>query len=196
MGLSIHYNGRFNRKASLKKMIEEVRDIVEVYQWKYYVFEDIFPDNGFGKTQCDRKIYGICFTPPECETVWLTFLSNGRMSTPVHLRFYGNTNNKRERRYLYMISVKTQYAGIEIHKLVIHLLKYIREKYLQDFNVSDEGEYWETGDEQLLANSFERYTFLINTVSSLLQSESILPGESLETYFERLMKRMHEKFKP
>lgn len=196
MGLSIHYNGRFNRKASLKKMIEEVRDIVEVYQWKYYVFEDIFPDNGFGKTQYDRKIYGICFTPPECETVWLTFLSNGRMSTPVHLRFYGNTNNKRERRYLYMISVKTQYAGIEIHKLVIHLLKYIREKYLQDFNVSDEGEYWETGDEQLLANSFERYTFLINTVSSLLQSESILPGESLETYFERLMKRMHEKFKP
>lgn len=195
MGLSIHYNGRFNRNASLKRMIEEVKDIVEVYQWRYYVFEDTFPEKGFGKLQYDKKIYGICFTAPECETVWLTFLSNRRMSTPVHLRFFGNTANKQERRYLYAISVKTQFAGAETHKLIIHLLKYISRKYLQDFNVNDEGEYWETGDGQLLENAFQRYTFLIDSVASLLQNESMRPGESLETYFERLVKRIHEKYK-
>ena len=39
MGLSIHYSGSFRNGASLSEMIEEVRDIVEVYEWEYSIFE-------------------------------------------------------------------------------------------------------------------------------------------------------------
>ena len=39
MGLSIHYSGSFRNGASLSEMIEEVRDIVEVYDWEYLIFE-------------------------------------------------------------------------------------------------------------------------------------------------------------
>jgi len=49
MGLSIHYSGSFNPKASLQAMIEEVKDIAETYKWKYFVFEDEFPANIIGK---------------------------------------------------------------------------------------------------------------------------------------------------
>lgn len=45
MGLTIHYRGRFNPAASLQAMIEDVRDILEIYKWKYYIFESEFPDN-------------------------------------------------------------------------------------------------------------------------------------------------------
>jgi hypothetical protein len=106
MGLSIHYSGSFNAKASLQAMIEEVKDIAEIYKWGYHVFEDEFPADSPGETEYNQNIYGICFTPPECETVWLCFLSNGKISSPVNLEFYGNSKNKEEHEYLYMLSVK------------------------------------------------------------------------------------------
>jgi hypothetical protein len=195
MGLTIHYSGSFNPAASLKAMIEEVKDIAAIYNWKYFVFNDKFPENSFGKTAYNDDIYGICFTPPECETVSLCFLSNGRMSNAVNLKFYGNPKNKEEADYLYMLFTKTQYAGPEIHKLIIHLLKYLSKKYFPDFTVSDEGEYWETGDEKLLEENFKRYTALINGFVSCLQNFSMNPGESFEAYFERLLRHMNENYK-
>ena len=74
MGLSIHYSGRFNPAASLKAMIEEVKDIATIYKWDYFVFDNEFPTDSLGKTIYNQQIYGICFTPPECETVDLCFL--------------------------------------------------------------------------------------------------------------------------
>lgn len=195
MGLSFHYNGRFNTKTSLKAMIEEVKDIAEIYKWPYHIFDDEFPAKSLGKTPYNQNIYGICFTPPGCETVDVCFLSNGRMSSAMHLKFYGNTTNKEEAEYLYMLSVKTQYAGIETHKIIIHLLKYISGKYLLDFNVSDEGEYWETGDEELLQEIFTRYTNLIEGFTSSLENYPMKPGESFETYFMRLLQQLHKKNK-
>ena len=37
MGLSIHYSGSFNNSGSLSEMIEEVKDIAEVFKWKYNI---------------------------------------------------------------------------------------------------------------------------------------------------------------
>ncbi|MEP6949089.1 MAG: hypothetical protein ABI863_07450 [Ginsengibacter sp.] len=195
MGLSIHYSGSFNAKASLEAMIEEVKDIVEVYKWPYLVFESKFSAYSFGKAEYAQDIYGICFTPPECETVSLCFLSNGKMSDVLNLRFYGTPESEEDAEYLYMLSVKTQYAGIEIHKLLIRLLRYISSKYLQDFILRDEGEYWETGNEKLLQDAFKRYTVLIEIFASSLENYPKKSGENFEAYFERLVKQIHEKRK-
>jgi hypothetical protein len=176
-------------------MIEEVKDIAEIYQWRYNIFEDTFPAAGFGQADYNENIYGICFTPPECETVSLCFLSNGKMSDALNLKFYGTPKSKEEAEYLYMLSVKTQYAGIEIHKLVIHLLRHLSKKYLQDFILSDEGEYWETGDEKLLQDAFKRYTDLIKGFASSLENYPKKTGESFEAYFERLLRQINEKRK-
>jgi|SRR5450631_774180 hypothetical protein len=193
MGLSIHYSGSFKAEASLQAMIEEVKDIAEIYKWKYNIYNDAFPVDSIGKKIYNQNIYGISFTPPNCETVCLCFLSNGKMSSPSHLVFFGNSTNKEEAGYLYMLSVKTQYAGIETHKLIIHLLKYVSAKYLQDFIVNDEGEYWESGDEKLLQDTFKRYTDLIENFSSSIENYPIKPGESFETYFERILKVIHKR---
>jgi hypothetical protein len=193
MGLSIHYSGSFNPNASLSAMIEEVKDIAELYKWKYKVFEDAFPGNSLDKKEYTQGIYGICFTPPKCETVDLCFLSNGQMSSSAHLILFGKSKTQEERPYLYMLSTKTQYAGIEIHKLIIHLLKYIEGKYLKDLKVLDEGHYWETGDEKLLEETFKRYTELIESFASSIEIYPVNPGESFEAYFERLLHQIHKK---
>ncbi len=193
MGLSIHYNGQFKEGASLSEMIEEVQDIAEIYKWKYNIYETDFPESSFGKPEYNQNIYGISFTPPECETVSIAFLSNGKMSSPVHLKFFGKKGSKPEEKYLYMLSTKTQFAGIEVHKLIIHLFKYLSKKYLTEFNVTDDGQYWETGDEKVLQENFSRYNDLLDSFSNALENYPIEENESIESYFERLMREIHNR---
>jgi hypothetical protein len=194
MGLSFHYSGKFNPCSSLKEMINEVKDICEIYHWKYHVFETEFPASGFTRKYSD-KIYGICFTPPECETVHLEFLSNGRMSSFTNLEFFGNSERKDYQKYLYMISVKTQFAGVKVHALVISILKHLNKKYFLGFHLEDEGYYWETGDLELLKKRFREYEALLDSFSLGLDTIPVQNGENLEEYLLRLANYIRAKNK-
>ena len=187
MGLSIHYNGRINESTSLTKLIEEVKDIVEVYKWEYTIYETQFPSQSLGTKAYNNEIYGISFTPPECETVFLCFLSNGKMSSPIHLLHYGHSSDTTYQEYLYMLSVKTQYAGIEIHKLVLHILKHISKNHLSDFQLMDEGKYWETWDEKVLQDRFSLYNSLIGRITTALETFPKNQEETFEDYFIRVL---------
>ncbi len=50
---------------------------------------------------------------------------------------------------------KTQFAGVEIHKLICGLFKSI-EPFFSQLQIFDEGEYWETADISLLETHFEQ----------------------------------------
>lgn len=193
MGLSIHYNGRFSPEASLPEMIEEVKDIAEIYNWNYHIFEEQFPANSFGLVSYNNRIYGISFSPPGSEPIWLAFLSNGRMSSPINLEFYGNSNNKKDREYLYMLSTKTQYAGINVHKVIIHFSKYLSKKYFFEFNLIDESKYWETCDEKICEENFQRYNNLMDSFSTALENVPVSPGETFEEYFYRILTMIQKK---
>ncbi len=193
MGLSIDYSGSFKKEASLEAMIEEVKDIVEIYEWKYTINSTRFPKNTIGKIEYDGKLYGISFTPPDSETISLTFLSNGKMCCGARLEFFGNSDNENDKLYLYMLCSKTQYAGSTIHKIIIHLLRYLSEKYFQDFQLTDEGAYWETGDEELLEKNFKAYNALVDGFVHSVKNYPINTAESFTEYFERIMKMLDEK---
>jgi len=188
MGLSIHYSGRIAKPGLLHELINEIEDIVSIHNWKYEVYERVFPENGFGDPDYNQTIYGISFTPPECETIPVCFLSNGRMSSLIHLDFFGKRDKQLESKYLYMLSVKTQFTGVVAHQLIIHLFRYLSEKYLTDFKLIDEGKYWETNDVELLATNFKKINDLINSISSVVEYVPMQPGETIETYFERVLK--------
>ncbi len=192
MGLSIHYNGRFNPASSLQEMIAEVADIAATYQWPFHIYEDHFPSTVFGDTYND-EVYGIHISPPGSETLWLCFLSNGRMSSAVHLHFYGNTNGSENGQMLYSLATKTQYAGVEIHILIVKLLKHVSKKYLLDFELIDEGKYWEAGDEKLLAEIFARYNAILAFVGNALENSPRHAGETFDIYIERVLKDIEKK---
>jgi hypothetical protein len=115
------------------------------------------------------------------------------MSSNAHLKFFGKSSDKNKQKYLYMLSTKTQYGGIKTHMLIIHLLKYLSNKYLQTFRLTDEGKYWETGDEKLLEDSFKRYNDLLNSVADALETFPMETGESMEEYLSRLLAYANKK---
>jgi len=187
MGLSIHYSGRFNPEKSLKEMVEELSDICKTYNWKYSIINTNFPDSAFTE-DINNEIYGISFTPPECETVSMSFLSNGRLSSRPNLKIFGNSDNADYKAYLYMLSVKTQYAGIEVHALLIEIFRHISTKYLLDFKLTDDGNYWETGDLNELGKQFKNYNMLLDNFCLGLETIPKLENENLEAYLMRLFK--------
>lgn len=191
MGLSIHYRGTFNRTASLSEMIEEIKDISETHHWNYLVFERQFPKNSLGKKDFNKNVYGILFTPPHCEPVKLCFLSNGRMGNPFMLEYWLKSKSESDKKLIFGNSTKTQYAGIEIHKIIINLLRYISKKYFRTFSLIDEGQYWETGDEELLKKIFRDYDGLISRFTHDLENGKLANGESLEEYILRIAKKIH-----
>ena len=196
MGLSFHYSGSITDPELLPGLIEEVRDIAISFDWKYFIFDRQFPDNDFGKPGYNDKIYGICFTPPGCEPIPICFLSNGRMSFITNLQAWGKTEKQEEREYLYMLSVKTQYAGVELHQVVIQLFRYLNEKYFTDFKMTDEGCYWETNDLALLQSTFKRYTYFIDSFALALQTTPAQNDENIESYLERLFKLIQDRKNP
>lgn len=186
MGLSFHYKGKLKTPQSLKKMIEEVTDICKANKWEFAIFDDTFPNNTFTIKPNKDKVYGIFFTPPKCETVDLTFLSNGRLCAAYNLELNKNLDNLEDDIYLYFLSVKTQYCGLGIHKLLIPIFDYLNKNYFEDFEFTDEGRFWETRDEKLLEETFNRYSNLINSFGSALEHIPILEGESMENYIFRM----------
>jgi hypothetical protein len=193
MGLSIHYSGRIADKSKLHQLIEELEEIAHIHEWDCHVFEREFPQGDYSEDEHDDNLYGILFSPPKCEPVSITFLSNERMCGPMQLMHWGNSSDEKEQRYLYLISTKTQYAGVEIHKMVIGIFRYLHKQYLTDFELIDEGEYWETNDEELLKRNFKKSTDLINSVASALKNNQRNIGENIEAYIERVIQQMHDK---
>ncbi|WP_133242652.1 hypothetical protein [Flavobacterium psychrotolerans] len=173
-------------------MIEEVTDIAKANHWGYHVFEEAIPNDAFTVNSFNDSIYGIFFSPPNCETVYLTFLSNGKMCAPYKLEHPAFSENELEDDYL---SVKTQFAGPQIHKQLITIFDYLNKLYFENFDLTDEGNYWETKNEQLLEDTFKKYTHLIDGFSSLLENIPMEENESIEAYLIRIAEMANKKNK-
>ena len=131
--------------------------------------------------------------PPECEPVAFSFASNGRLCGPMQFSCWAESTDESELKYLYMNSTKTQYAGAEIHKMVIGVFRYVVSRYLSDFVMIDEAQFWETGDENLLVENFRRNTELINDFTEVLSVNTRREDEDIDTYLERIIKVFREK---
>lgn len=169
----------------------------------------------------DGNLYGIDFTPEGSEPVSVCFLSNGRMSSIMQLAFWGKfrekehytvvteewdadgkTSSSTEKRmldqtkYNQMLcgcSTKTQFAGPDTHELIIGVLRYISNNFLSDFELRDEGEFWETGDSDLLQKNFIRNGFLIESFRAGLTNTPRLPGEDLDSFIRRIASQINKK---
>ncbi|MCL2311102.1 MAG: hypothetical protein FWC41_01245 [Firmicutes bacterium] len=192
MGLSFYFSGSLRNAEDLPSLIEEIVDISRVYGWKYHIYNPNFPNDAFENNDSFENVYGISFTPTNCETVSLAFLSNGRMISPASISFLAHSEDETERSYIYYVSVKTQFAGIFIHQLLVRLLKHLNDKYFKDFELSDESYYWETDDENLMKERFKLYDSLLDNFVLSMETFPMEKDEDMVAYFERLMKHIQD----
>ena len=118
------------------------------------------------------------------------------MSSDIHLKFFGDSENEQDKDLLYMLFTKTQFAGPAIHKAIIEIFRHLKKSnYFEEFNLMDEGQYWETGDEKLLEDKFKEVGGLIDSFALALETLPVEKGESIITYIERIAERVNERKK-
>ncbi len=181
MGLSIHYSGYILQSDLIKPLKDEVVDICTDLGWKFHVIQD-------------EEISGVVFSPKECEPISLTFNQDGRLLSPQNLMvkdiYDGITLDKE---LIFTTSTKTQYAGKDAHIAVVKLLKHLSKKYMKDFILEDEGLYWETNDEKVLDDQFDRYNEAMDIFCEELKGMSSVPDESTESLVDRIERLLREK---
>jgi hypothetical protein len=194
MGLSFHYSGSIAEPKLLPELIEEVLDIAKIYGWESSTYKTSFSNCCLcGISEYSDEIFGVSITPPGCETIFFCFLSNGRMSSPVHLKFYAKSEDRDENPFLYLISVKTQFSNPLIHATIIQIFRHLNQRYFSDFKLSDEGQYWETNNEEILKANFTKYDALLDSFHLGLETLPINANESFEDYFRRLFELIEKR---
>jgi hypothetical protein len=188
MGISIHYKGKLNNTILLPTFIDEMEDISKDMNWKYHFLEnDIFLPNTAkienGNISGHLPLKGISIKiHPKAENLDFYFDKNGNLRNLISACF-----SKEDEINPNSASIKTQFAPIEIHILIINLLKYIKSKFIANLEVIDEGDFWETGDKLLLQHKFDYLNSAFDKVAGLINEIQIRNNETPEQILARLL---------
>ena len=217
MGLTFHYKGKLKNASSLPAFVTEVEDICQVLSWKYDVFNIEYPQNDFISPVNDED-YGIVFSPPSCEPISFAFNSEGIICMPwlkdmlkknkdgeikvitVHLNLDKDgaepVISERNEAFdpenlIYQVHVKTQLAGAEIHIKLMELIRYLSGKYLCDFEMIDESNYYHSGDAALLNDKHDSISDMLEKFQDMLGTAQIKSPKD----FMKLIKKFNREIK-
>ena len=169
MGVCIYYNGKIKSMDLIDEFCEEVEDIAKVNQWKYDRI-DITTKEGSKLP----SVKGILMTPPDCETVSFVFNEEGKLVSLAWLSI-ADTNNEDVGDYIYFNFFKTQFAGVELHIQLVKMLKFLYQKYFDEWECTDDAKYYETGD----LKELERQMGVINRGLAALNDAFEINGDKL-----------------
>jgi hypothetical protein len=200
MGLTIHYRGKLAHTEDIDEFVEELLDIVETMKWPHSVLDDDWTKPATAELVFTEQkaeicgelaLKGISFIPhPECEGVPLFFDAEGNLRDPITVMMLLDGTLKPEQAWL---SVKTQYAPLEIHITVVNLLKYLKKRYIPDLEVHDEGKYWETNDLQMLQTKVDLLNEKLQEIAQVLDATEKMDvsgysPEEMADFIEKLLK--------
>ena len=171
MGVTIHYRGRLNEVGQLAKLCDEMADIAAAMGWETTRLDDDWERPADARLRHTSKgaqidghlgLKGILLRPDvDAESLSFFFDREGNLRSMMDVVMIVDGTLKPQDAW---VSVKTQFASPEVHAWIIGLLKYVKKRYISDLQVSDEGQYWETGDIRILR---ERMEFLGEKIEQL-----------------------------
>jgi hypothetical protein len=184
MGVSIHYRGKMADISTINVLCDELALVADKMDWTCTRLDDDWSKPADATIEVTEKgsqitghlaLKGIAFSiHPKCESLRFFFDAGGNLCDPVSMTLISEGALKPEDVW---IAVKTQFAGPETHIWIVGLLKYIQEHYLPGLEVRDEGEFWETGNHEMLKEKMN----LINDKIAVISSElSRVTGSNLE----------------
>lgn len=199
MGVSIHYRGRLDDVGQLANLCEELADIAAAMGWETTRLDDDWERPADARlrftpagAQIDGHLglKGILMMPDvEAESLSFLFDREGNLRSLMDVISILDGTLKPEEAW---VSVKTQFASPELHVWIIGLLKYVKRRYVSDLQVSDEGQYWETGDIRILREKMNLIGVKIEQISAKLSSArfgdvSGLSADEIASRIEQLL---------
>ncbi|MBN2091147.1 hypothetical protein JW964_16160 [candidate division KSB1 bacterium] len=193
MGITIHFKGQITNLNLIPRLQEEMVDICQAMNWKYHLW------NKDLNRPCDARLVhhenraeiighlplqGISINIDE-KNESLDILFNPARKLSNFMREIMVLEGSLEKDFAWNFT-KTQFGKADSHIATVNLLKYLREKYVPDLEVIDEGGYWETGDKNIL---LERRGFLFDKIHQLenaLSSIEMPPDSSLDEVIKKL----------
>ena len=198
MRLSFNYSGRLLDAKTLPQFVHEVEDICNTLGWECTIYKSAFPDHQFVNPANDQA-YGLTFKPKGCDSVSLVFDSEGRIYNyffkdmiqkhqsgevkviTVKLNL-DDDNSKPEiseelkpidiNKMVYQVSVNLQDEDTELYINVLELIRYLSEKYLTDFELNDDCEYWTTRNPEKLTGKLKEINMFMDTFKDFLSTEN------------------------
>jgi hypothetical protein len=199
MGVSIHYRGRLNDVGQLASLCEELTDIAAAMGWQSTRLDDDWEQPANARLRITPTgaridghlgLKGILVTPEGgAESLNFFFDRDGNLRCPVSMVSILDGTLDAEQAW---VSIKTQFTSPEIHVWIVGLLKYLKKRYISDLQVSDEGEYWETGDIRILKEKMDLIGEKIEHIASKLLSARLgdvsgLSAERIASRIEQLL---------
>ncbi len=184
MGITIHYKGKLDSAERIDPFLEEMEDIAKSMEWNYTLIEkdrnDLVPVKGL-------------FIQPHSRSEFLTFAcdEDGYLRNAINLEHFKNDVS-----YSFNNHIKTQFAPVEIHIAVIRLLRYVKEKFIADLEVYDEGQYWETDNINILQKQFEVLNAMMDKLEDILNSipfDKNKNADSIADKIEKILKNRSGK---
>jgi hypothetical protein len=187
LGVTIHYKGKLDSVENIDSFCEEMEDIAKSMDWKHTVIDKFDSSDKV-------PVKGIIIKPhKKSESLQLVTDKQGNLRNVFALEFAGDDST-----LTFLNFIKTQFAPVEIHIAVIKLLKYIQQKYISNLDVYDEGDYWQTGDENILKGKIDFLNSAMDQLEDALKSIELKEGstaESVADKIEELLKKMNFKRK-
>ena len=152
MGITIHYHGRLDDPLRIDDALAIIRAWCVDHEWpcRWLEFEVKGPHTALADgeervIELNTRWRGWTIQPhPECESLLLAFDDAARL-----MMCFDAADG--ERVVTYSLFVKTQFAPPQVHIEICELLHRLQSEFArQGLVVSDEGEYFETGDEDRL----------------------------------------------
>jgi hypothetical protein len=148
-GITIHYEGHAMSRQAVIEILSVATEYAKQHGW---MVKDASAENGTlervineKNADYEGKVTGVVLHPhAQCEPVYLQFGED-----------------------LFMQDfVKTQFAGANVHILLIELFDALKEKF-RNLEITDEGEYWTTRDRDTL----ERHVSEVNEIIADMKSK-------------------------
>ncbi len=206
MGITIHFKGQIKNFDLIPRLQEELVDICQTMNWEYKLWNEDLAQ------PCDAKLVhtekgaeivghiplkGISIKVDEKnERLDILFNPEGKLSNFIHEVMVIEGTIAKDPAWN---STKTQFGKMDSHIATIKILKYVRDTYVPDLKVTDEGGYWETEDKNIL---LERRGFIFGKINQLEKALSAMemppdsdPDEIIRKLQEILIKMQHSPHK-
>ncbi len=200
MGITLHFRGKLKNKEDINSLKDDLIDIAEIMEWEWDSLDEDWAKPTTAKLEISElqteitghlPLKGIQLKlHPNCESLTLFFDKEGNLNTSFSLILMNEGKLNPEDSY---ISVKTQFAPPDIHISIVKLLEFLKNRYIPDLEVIDEGEYWDSRDKTLL---IEKISFLNDKMDIIEDMLSSLDREEFQQYSPKeLVRIIEEKLK-